>query len=363
MNSTASSRVRELITGLTSSHRELLTLRREIVAVLRRAVPFDGWCWGYTDPETRLFSSGDGDNPASASDLGRYFVLEFARDEQDCQVSFAELADGVRPAVSVLSDATGGDLHRNARWRELYGPHGVGDELRLALLADGQCWGYLELLREDTGRYFSLEEAEFLLRLGAPIAKAIRETLTRVEAPTTDLRRGPGTLVFDGNDVLAASTPEGDEWLATLRFAGTPAAAALPIPVPVVGLVGWLRSAGSPAPGLATGRVRTRTADGHWLVMHASPLTGMSVPVGSVAVTVQSARAGDVAGLIFRAHGLTARERQLAGLLLDGLSNTEIARGLDISAYTVQDHVKAVLGKLGVHSKRELIAGVLGQRL
>jgi DNA-binding CsgD family transcriptional regulator len=53
----------------------------------------------------------------------------------------------------------------------------------------------------------------------------------------------------------------------------------------------------------------------------------------------------------------------LTGLLLDGLSNTEIARGLDISAYIVQDHVKAVLGKLGVHSKRELIAGMLGQRL
>jgi DNA-binding CsgD family transcriptional regulator len=380
MDSSAGSRTRDLILGLTSGRPELLTLREEIVDVLRRAVPFEGWCWGYTDPESRLFSSGDGDSPAAASDLGRYFALEFAHDEHDCQVGFLELASGVRPAVTVLSSATGGDLHRNARWRELYDPRGVGDELRLALLAEGQCWGYLELLREDSSRHFTVEEAEFLLRLGAPIAKAIRETLTRVDAPVTDLLLGPGTLVFDKDDVLCASTTEGDEWLATLRSAGTRAAAVLPIPVPIVGLTGWLRSrvrgADQPSSLIRTatgdlaistaspaGRVRTRTAEGHWLTIHASHLTGMSAPPGSVAITIQNARANDIVPLIFRAHGLTARERQLAGLLIDGLSNTEIGRALGISGYTVQDHVKAILGKLGVHSKRELIAGILGQRL
>jgi DNA-binding CsgD family transcriptional regulator len=201
-----------------------------------------------------------------------------------------------------------------------------------------------------------------------------------VDVPATDLPHGPGLLVFDGDDVLCASTPEGDDWLATLRGAGTPAAALLPIPVPIVGLAGWLRSrasdtdqpsaqpratAGGVSPGAASprGRVRTRTADGHWLTIHASRLTGMGAPLGSIAITMQSAWATDIAPLIFRAHGLTARERQLAGLLIDGRSNSEIARALDLSAYTVQDHVKAILGKLGVHSKRELIAGILGQRL
>ncbi|MGH3540226.1 MAG: LuxR C-terminal-related transcriptional regulator [Pseudonocardiaceae bacterium] len=36
---------------------------------------------------------------------------------------------------------------------------------------------------------------------------------------------------------------------------------------------------------------------------------------------------------------------------------------MHISTYTVRDHVKAVLDKLGVHSKRELIASILSQRL
>jgi DNA-binding NarL/FixJ family response regulator len=89
----------------------------------------------------------------------------------------------------------------------------------------------------------------------------------------------------------------------------------------------------------------------------------MTVPSGTVAVTIQRATPTDVAALVFHAHGLTARERQLARLLLDGLPNTEIAQQLYISTYTVRDHVKAVLDKLGVHSKRELIASILSQRL
>jgi DNA-binding CsgD family transcriptional regulator len=61
--------------------------------------------------------------------------------------------------------------------------------------------------------------------------------------------------------------------------------------------------------------------------------------------------------------GITPRRRELGRLLLAGLPNSEIARQLDISPYTVQDHVKAVLDRLGVHRKRELVAGILGRRL
>jgi DNA-binding NarL/FixJ family response regulator len=77
----------------------------------------------------------------------------------------------------------------------------------------------------------------------------------------------------------------------------------------------------------------------------------MTVASGTVAVTIQRATPTDVAALVFHAHGLTARERQLARLLLDGLPNTEIAQQLYISTYTVRDHVKAVLDKLGVHNQ------------
>jgi DNA-binding CsgD family transcriptional regulator len=67
-----------------------------------------------------------------------------------------------------------------------------------------------------------------------------------------------------------------------------------------------------------------------------------------------------VVAAVLEEHGLTPRERQLAGLVLHGLSNDEIAQRLFLSRYTVGDHMKAILGKVGARSKQEFIASTLG---
>jgi two-component system nitrate/nitrite response regulator NarL len=54
---------------------------------------------------------------------------------------------------------------------------------------------------------------------------------------------------------------------------------------------------------------------------------------------------------------LTPREREIAALIADGLSNKQIARRLSIELATVKNHVHNILGKLGV-SRRDQIPGV-----
>jgi DNA-binding NarL/FixJ family response regulator len=61
-----------------------------------------------------------------------------------------------------------------------------------------------------------------------------------------------------------------------------------------------------------------------------------------------------------RLNQLTAREREILGLLITGLRNEEIAERLFISPFTAQTHVSNILGKLGVRSKTEAVAFVLG---
>jgi non-specific serine/threonine protein kinase len=51
---------------------------------------------------------------------------------------------------------------------------------------------------------------------------------------------------------------------------------------------------------------------------------------------------------------LTAREREIAGLVADGLSNRDIAEKLVISEGTVEVHVKHILGKLGFSSRAQV---------
>jgi two-component system, NarL family, nitrate/nitrite response regulator NarL len=52
---------------------------------------------------------------------------------------------------------------------------------------------------------------------------------------------------------------------------------------------------------------------------------------------------------------LTPREREVLGLLAEGLSNKAIAARLGISDHTAKFHVNAILGKLGAETRSEAI--------
>jgi NarL family two-component system response regulator LiaR len=62
-------------------------------------------------------------------------------------------------------------------------------------------------------------------------------------------------------------------------------------------------------------------------------------------------------------YGLTEREREVLALLVEGLSNADIASHLFISVPTAKYHVRNILSKLGVSSRTEAVALVLQQGL
>jgi two-component system response regulator DevR len=53
---------------------------------------------------------------------------------------------------------------------------------------------------------------------------------------------------------------------------------------------------------------------------------------------------------------LTAREREVLGMLATGLANSAIAATLHLSVNTVRNYVQSILTKLGAHSKLEAVA-------
>lgn len=61
-------------------------------------------------------------------------------------------------------------------------------------------------------------------------------------------------------------------------------------------------------------------------------------------------------GSLARTHELTDRERQVLGLLAEGLPNAAIAEQLHVSVHTIRNHVANLSAKLGAHSKLEVLA-------
>jgi|SRR5712691_4430233 len=100
-----------------------------------------------------------------------------------------------------------------------------------------------------------------------------------------------------------------------------------------------------------------RTVKGRWAILHASWVNLR----GDKAITVifEEAAPAEVAPVIMSAYGLTGREQTICELVCQGLPTRQIADRLHLTTDTIQDHLKSVFDRTGVHSRGELVAAIL----
>jgi DNA-binding CsgD family transcriptional regulator len=321
---------------------------------MRHVVPADAWCFPTADPATLMITGNIGEGlPAEAAP--RFFEIEYSLDDFN---KFAELARRPSP-VGSLRSATGGDLSRSARWREVFHPLGLDDDLRAALLADGVCWGYLALHRGSA--YFSAEDVSFVSRVISHLAEGLRVSLIVEASETEESIDGPGLVLLDDTFAVASSSASGQHWLVELGAHEQPDIGVLPASVyAVAARLRALEQSASPGPELMP-RARVRTSSGRWMIVHATRLSDAERH-GQIAVIIEPAHPAEIAPLIIRAYDLSPREREITQQVIRGLSTNEIAEQLFISANTVQDHLKAIFAKVGVSSRRELVARIWSQQ-
>jgi DNA-binding CsgD family transcriptional regulator len=321
-----------------------------VLASLRRLMPVDAAFFATADPGTLLFTGALSEEPLQAA-ASLFLDNEFTGQDVN---RFVSLATTGAPVAS-LDGATRQNRPASARYREIMRPLGLGDELRAALRAGPDCWGYLCLHRADSEHGFTAAEAALVGRLAPHVAHALRQAVLLYGGAGEV--SAPGVLVVTDTLDVVAITPEAERLLSLI---GPPVAGArLPIAVRTVVLA--LQAGGPEAsPSRRAPSARVPLATGGWLAVHASWLRGRPGEE-RITVVLQPAQASDTVPLLLAAHGLTRREAEVARLVLRGSSTREMVDALRISRYTVQDHLKAVFDKVGVRSRRDLAGALMGR--
>lgn len=326
-------------------------LQRQLLRSLRRLMPVDAAFFATADPETLLFTGGFAEEPLGAA-TPLFLDNEFTGEDVN---RFASLAISPNHVAS-LDAATHFDRSLSGRYRDIMSPLGLGDELRAALVVGSECWGYLCLHRSDDPLGFTDSETALIASIGPHLAHALRQAVLLHGSPATGGAGEPGVVLLADDLSVVAITPEAAHLLSRIEQSRL---ITLPLPIGVYTVAVALRAVEQgTAPPRTLPTTRARTTDGQWLTMHASRLRG---PPGEqrISVVIKTAETATTVPLLLSAHGLSPREAEVARLVLRGTSTRVISDTLHISRHTVQDHLKAIFDKVGVHSRRDLVGQLL----
>jgi DNA-binding CsgD family transcriptional regulator len=311
--------------------------RAEVLHRLQAMIEFDWYVWALTDPVT-----GVGIDPLARipdiRDAARAIRLKYLTATNRWTTLDTAAALGDRAPESPL-------------WRELQEPAGVVDVASVVLREHGNCWGFLDLWSRHR---VSPEQVTMLSGVAPGLAEAVRLLRGRTFHGPAQPRstRGPSVLLLDDALTVLGHTAESETLLRLLL--PTPEDRS-PVPAAVYNVAAQLlaREAGiDHSEPLA----RMPASDGSWVRVSAARVE----PVGGIAVTIELTTMQERLELFARAHALSNRERDIVRELSTGAATAEIAEHLFLSPYTVQDHLKAVFEKTGVHSRKSLLARATG---
>lgn len=324
-------------------------VRADVLDRMSREMPVDAYAFVLTDPAT-----GVGVDPLASipdvRELPRLIALRYTTSLQ----RWTNLDDDV---VSLASTPTA--VH--GPWQRYVLARGFVDVASMVLRDRHGCWGFVDLWSQR------LRYSEHDLSLLRDLQPVLTATMRRCQASTfaapapapasrEAVAEGPTVLLLeapmDRGLVITGSTPGTDAWLARLL---PPDSGRAPVPAAVLNVAAQLlaREAGvDDAPAVS----RVHVGDAVWLRLRASRID----PSGQIAVTIELAAPADRVDVFARAHGLSPRERELLDILAEGLDTSSAAARLFVTPNTVQDHLKSVFAKSGVHSRRELLGRLLG---
>ncbi len=345
----SSARLLEAVRQVCVSTVDGRELRARVIDLIAREMPVDAYAFVLTDPETSV-----GIDPVASipdlDELPRVIALKYTTPSH----RWTSLDDVV--TLASLPVAARGP------WHDYVLAHGFRDVASMALRDRYGCWGFIDLW--STRSLYAERDLALLRDLKAVLTAAVRRCQgSTFAASASDGAVGddtpeesPAVVLLEASPepglVITGSTPGAWVWLSRLLPRGSGPA---PAPAAVLNVAAQrlaCEAGVDDSPALA----RVHVGAGVWLRLRASRIA----PSGQLVVTIEHATPADRVEVFARAHGLSPRERELLDLLARGVDTADAATHLFITPNTVQDHLKSVFTKAGVHSRRELVGRLLG---
>lgn len=342
--------------------------KKMVLHHLRKIIAFEAACFTSVDPST-LLSTGAVTDERIESIHHPLFINEFNTTDFN---HFAHLVNSSRKAAG-LYEATSAQPEQSQRFRDVLYPAGFSDELRVVLIHQRKCWGFITLFRTSEQGVFEPTDVTLLSTLSQTIARRLCElTFSRnrrlssqemscyhnkselVEGIKTPLLEA-GTLILSSNLDILSYDANGQQWLRLLRQWEHINERVLPRPIRAV--CSALHTNHFSRGTHDKSKVSLTTSDGQFVTIQASKLNNSAI--GQYVVHCSIAHPQHIQRLLCDAYLLSKREKQIVDQVLIGHSTKEIAATLHISTYTVQDHLKSIFNKLNIQSRRELMTLLL----
>ncbi len=192
----------------------------------------------------------------------------------------------------------------------------------------------------------------FMSMLSPLIGEILAGAMRRETAlPSGPVPEASGILIVDHHGQIAYSSPAASTWLETLGQVSTDRDTGLPSSLwsAVAGLRMLDATEGHAA---GTGPVLRVGFRGGQARVESTPGAGLD----QVAIVIAPDTPMAATDHVVAAPDLTAAETRVVRLVVDGLTNREIAERLYLSENTVQWHLRHVYGKLGVRSRAHLVS-------
>jgi len=273
--------------------------------------------------------------------------LACRNEQQEADLNkFRDLAVAAVPVAALSADHDPG-CASSPRWQQLLLPGGRRQELRAALVdAHGRCWGALALYRRDQTR-FSPSDLRATADLVPGRAADLARSMVAERAPGTPSE--PTMLLLDELGTVLDAPERAVRWMDRVRSGDNLDRVGMVLASLAARIVSMRQGGEDKTPV----RVRVRSSGGTWTTLIAEPFTSESTT--ALPVVVMATDFGQLFPLQVAAFSLSDREADLVRQVLEGLDTKTMARRLSISVLTVQDHLKSIFQKTGVHSRRELM--------